>query len=132
MEAHCTPFRSPLSKGVVQVSSMLSHVVNETSSIRPDSFSVSLTSHMVSSHATSLFRSVLLSTPTMPASPVQRGRKRTSSAHECIWCPELNMTVLTPGNKKRRVDVPAELIVKPEVIDYGGECLESNLKADSV
>ena len=42
------------------------------------------------------------------------------------------MTVLTPGSKKRRVDVPAELIVKPEVIDYGGKCLESNLKADSV
>ena len=36
------------------------------------------------------------------------------------------MTVLTPGNKKRRVDVPAELI------DYGGDCLESNLKADPV
>ena len=42
------------------------------------------------------------------------------------------MTVLTPGSKKRRVDVPAELIVKPEVIDYGCKCLESNLKADSV
>merc|ERR1719495_2575275 len=132
MEAHCTPFRSPLSKGVVQVSSMLSHVVNETSSIRPDSFSASPASHMVSSYATSLFRPVLLSTLMMPASPVQRGRKRTSSGHECIWCPELDMTVLTPGSKKRRVDVPAELVVKQEVIDYGGDCVESNLKADSV
>merc|ERR1719204_1920370 len=80
MEAHCTPFRFPSSIGVVKVCSMLSYVVNETSSLHPDSFSASLASHMVSSYATSLFRPVLLSTLTMPASPVQRGRKRTSSA----------------------------------------------------
>merc|ERR1719470_384655 len=117
---------------MVQVCSMLSHVVNETSSLRSDSFSASLASHMVSSYATSLFTPVLLSTLTMPASPVQRGRKRTSSAHGCIWCPELDMTVLTPGSKKRRADVPAELIVKQEGTDYGGDCSDSNLKADSV
>merc|ERR1719209_688810 len=134
MEAHCTPFRFPSSIGVVQVCSMLSHVVNETSSLRPDSFSASLASHMVSSYATSLFRPVLLSTLTMLASPVQRGRKRTPSAHECIWCPELDMTVLTPGSKKRRVDVQAELIVEQEITesDYEGNCFDSNLKSDSV
>merc|ERR1719462_1133388 len=134
MEAHCTPFRFPSSIGMVQVCSMLSHVDNETSSLRPDSFSASLTSHMVFSYATSLLRPVLLSTLTMPASPVQRGRKRTPSAHDCIWCPELDMTVLTPGSKKRRVDVPAELIVEQEVTesDYEGDCYDSNLKADSI
>merc|ERR1719462_531331 len=132
MEAHCTPFRFPSSIGVVQVCSMLSYVVNETSSLHPDSFSASLASHMVSSYATSLLRPVLLSTLTMPASPVQRGRKRTPSAHDCIWCPELDMTVLTPGSKKRRVDVPAELIVEQEVTDHEGDCFDSNLKADSV
>ena len=42
------------------------------------------------------------------------------------------MTVLTPGSKKRRVDVPAELIVKQEVTDYGGDCSDCNLKADLV
>merc|ERR1719474_629023 len=136
MEAHCIPLESPM-----QVCSMLSHVVagyHETllraSSLRTESLSASLASHIVTSYATSLFRPVLLSTLTMPASPVQRGRKRTSSAHECIWCPELDMTVLTPGNKKRRVDVQAELIVEQEITesDYEGICFDSNLKADSV
>ena len=42
------------------------------------------------------------------------------------------MTVLTPGSKKRKVDVQAELIVKQEVTDYGGDCSDSYLKADSV
>merc|ERR1719474_1436390 len=134
MEAHCIPLESPM-----QVCSMLSHVVagyHETllraSSLRTESLSASLASHIVTSYATSLFRPVLLSTLTMPASPVQRGRKRTSSAHECIWCPELDMTVLTPGSKKRKVDVQADLIVKQEVTDYGGDCSDSYLKADSV
>ena len=51
MEAHCIPLESPM-----QVCSMLSHVVSEyhetllkVSSLRPESFSVSLASHMVSS-----------------------------------------------------------------------------------
>ena len=42
------------------------------------------------------------------------------------------MTVLTPGSKKRRVDVPAELIVEQEVTDCEGDCFHSNLKADSI
>ena len=44
------------------------------------------------------------------------------------------MTVLTPGSKKRRVDVPAELIVDQEVTqsDYEGDCFDSNLKADLI
>ena len=42
------------------------------------------------------------------------------------------MTVLTPGSKKRRVDVPAELIVEQEVTDCEGDCFHSNLKAGSI
>merc|ERR1719494_212519 len=44
------------------------------------------------------------------------------------------MTVLTPGSRKRRVDVLAELIVEQEVTesDYEGDCFDSNLKADLV